>query len=139
MEQIISSGLALAGDTLAILGILLASGQVSSSLLTNGVALFGGGLTSSALAPGALSANFNLNSSESRELDQIEVRLGDGEEASLKSGTRYPIQTASYSSLGAGLPSIGRPDRRGNLQRPRLAGRFIWLRKQRFELSPSAV
>ncbi|HEY1256327.1 MAG TPA: hypothetical protein VGF01_16235, partial [Terracidiphilus sp.] len=106
VQQIISSGLASAGDTLAILGILLASGQVSSSLLTNGVALFGGGLTSSALAPGALSANFNLNSSESRELDQIEVRLGDGEEASLKSGTRYPIQTASYSSLGAGLPSI---------------------------------
>jgi tetratricopeptide (TPR) repeat protein len=107
VQQIISSGLASPGDTLKIIGILLASGQVSgASMLTNGVALFGGGLTASALAPGALSANFNLNSSESRELDQIRLRLADGEDGSLKTGERYPIQTASYSSLGSSLPSI---------------------------------
>ena len=81
VQQIVSSGLAAPGDTLAILGILLASGQVSSSLFSNGIALFGGGLTQSALAPGSLSANFNLNSSDSRELDQIQLRLGDGEDS----------------------------------------------------------
>jgi Flp pilus assembly secretin CpaC/tetratricopeptide (TPR) repeat protein len=106
VQQIVSSGLAAPGDTLAILGILLASGQVSSSLLTNGVALFGGGLTQSALAPGAVSANLNLNSSDSRELDQLQLRLGDGEKATMRSGTRYPIQTSSFSSLGASIPSI---------------------------------
>ncbi len=52
VQQIISSGLAAPGDTLAILGILLASGQISSSVLSNGIALFGGGLTQSALSPG---------------------------------------------------------------------------------------
>jgi type II secretory pathway component GspD/PulD (secretin) len=106
VQQIVSSGLAAPGDTLAILGILLASGQVSSSLLTNGVALFGGGLTQSALAPGAVAANLNLNSSDSRELDQMQLRLGDGEKATMRSGTRYPIQTSSFSSLGASIPSI---------------------------------
>ncbi len=106
IQQIISSGLAAPGDTLTILGILLASGQVSSSLLTNGVALFGGGLTSSALAPGALSANISLNSSESRELDDLQLRLGDGEAATIKSGTKYPIQTSSFSSLGPSVPNI---------------------------------
>jgi Flp pilus assembly secretin CpaC len=106
VQQIVSSGLAAPGDTLAILGILLASGQVSSSLLTNGVALFGGGLTASALAPGAVTANLNLNSSDSRELDQLQLRLGDGEKATMRSGTRYPIQTSSFSSLGASIPSI---------------------------------
>ena len=106
VQEIISSGLASSGDTLAILGILLASGQVSSSLLTNGVALFGGGLTSSALAPGSLSANFSLNSSDSRELDNIQLRLGDGEDATLKTGMRYPIQTSSYSSLAGSVSSI---------------------------------
>ncbi len=45
VQQIISSGLAAPGDTLAILGILLASGQVTSSIFSNGIALFGGGLT----------------------------------------------------------------------------------------------
>ena len=106
VQQIISSGLAAPGDTLAILGILLASGQVSSSLLTNGVALFGGGLTASALAPGSMSANFSLNSSDSRELDEIQLRVGDGEDATLKTGMRYPIQTSSYSSIAGSVPSI---------------------------------
>ena len=106
VQQIISSGLAAPGDTLTILGILLASGQVSSSLFSNGIALFGGGLTQSALAPGQAMLNLNLNSSDSRELDQFQLRLGDGEDATIKSGTKYPIQTSSFSSLGASVPNI---------------------------------
>jgi len=106
VQQIISSGLAAPGDTLAIIGILLASGQVSSSLFSNGIALFGGGLTQSALAPGAASLNLNLNSSDSRVLDQIQLRLGDGEAGTLRAGVRYPIMTSSYSGLSAGAASI---------------------------------
>jgi general secretion pathway protein D len=106
VQQIISSGLASANDPLAILGILVASGQVSSSLFSSGLALFGGGLTQSAFAPGGLSANFSLNSSDSRELDEMQMRLGDGEAATLKSGSRYPIQTSSYSALGGNVPNI---------------------------------
>ena len=106
VQQIISSGLAAPGETLAILGILLASGQVSSSLFSNGVALFGGGITQSALAPGAISANLNLNSSDSRQLDSLQLRLGDGEEGQLRLGERYPIQTSSFSNLAASSTSI---------------------------------
>ena len=106
VQQIVSSGLAAPGDTLSILAILLASGQVSSSLFSNGIALFGGGLTQSALAPGAVTANLNLNSSDSRELDQMQLRLGDGEKSTMRSGTRYPIQTSSYSSMSGSVPKI---------------------------------
>jgi tetratricopeptide (TPR) repeat protein len=106
VQQIISSGLAAPGDTLAILGILLASGQVSSSLFSNGVALFGGGLTLSGLSTGPVTGNLNLNSSESRELDQIQLRLGDGEEGTLRLGERYPIMTSSFSSASAGTANI---------------------------------
>lgn len=106
VQQIISSGLAAPGDTLAILGILLASGQVSSSLFSNGIALFGGGLTQSALSPDPAKANFNLNSSDSRQLDQIRLHLGDGEPGTIKEGERYPIQTSSFSSLSASVPNI---------------------------------
>jgi Flp pilus assembly secretin CpaC len=49
-----------------------------------------------------VSFDLNLNSSESRELDQIHLRLGDGEEGTLKSGLRYPITTSSFSNLGTG-------------------------------------
>jgi general secretion pathway protein D len=107
VQQIISSGLAAPGDTLAILGILLASGQVSSSLFQNGLALFGGGLTQSALSPGGpATLNLNLNTSDSRTLDDIRLRLGDGEAGTIKLGTKYPIQTSSYSSLSPTLPNI---------------------------------
>lgn len=102
VQQIISSGLAAPGDTLTILGILLASGQVSSSLFSNGIALFGGGLTLSGVSPGPATVNLNLNSSDSRELDDYSLRLLNGEEGTLKSGSRYPIITSSFSSVGSG-------------------------------------
>jgi general secretion pathway protein D len=106
VQQIISSGLASPNDPLAILGILIASGQVSSSLFANGFALFGGGLTQSALTTGATTLNLNLNTSDSRELDQIQFRLQDGEKGTLKEGERYPIQTSSFSSLSPLSSSI---------------------------------
>jgi tetratricopeptide (TPR) repeat protein len=113
VQQIISSGLAAPGDTLAILGILIASGQVSSSLFSSGIALFGGGITQSALSPGTASANLNLNSSDSKELDHMLLRLSDGVSAgsdsaagTIRSGTRYPIQTSSFSSLSPSVASI---------------------------------
>jgi len=118
VQQIISSGLAAPGDTLAILGILLASGQVSSSLFQNGVALFGGGIALSALSPGPVRFDLSLNSSDSRELDEFQLRLEDGEEGTLKSGTRYPIQTSSYSSLNANtlnIPGLNTPGTSGGL------------------------
>lgn len=106
VQQIISSGLASPGDTLAILGILLASGAVSSSLFQNGIALFGGGLTASGLTPKPVTINLSLNSSDTRALDDIQLRLGDGEAGTIKEGERYPIQTSSYSSLSSSLPNI---------------------------------
>lgn len=106
VQQIISSGLASPNDPLAILGILIASGQVSSSLFANGFAIFGGGLTESALTAGTTTLNLSLNTSDSRELDQIQLRLQDGEKGTLKEGSRYPIQTSSFSSLSPNLGNI---------------------------------
>jgi general secretion pathway protein D len=109
VQQIISSGLAAPGDTLAILGILLASGQVSSSLFSNGIALFGGGLTLSGLSPGPATLNLSLNSSDSRELEAVQLRLADDQDETIRSGTRYPILQASYSGLatnGVNIPGL---------------------------------
>ena len=106
VQQIISSGLAAPGDTLAILGILLASGQVSSSLFSNGIALFGGGLTLSGLSPGPTKLNLSLNSSDTRVLDLVQLRLADDEAGTLLYGSRYPIMTSSFSDLGASSLNI---------------------------------
>ena len=118
VQQIISSGLAAPGDTLAILGILLASGQVSSSLFQGGIVLFGGGLTQSALVPGPFTFNLSLNSSDSRLLDDYQLRLEDNEEGTLKDGTRYPIITGSYGGGGTGginIPGLNLPGTSGSL------------------------
>jgi len=114
VQEIISNGLASASDPLAIIAILLASGEVSSSLFSNGLALFGGGITESGLSPGSIKANLDLNSSDSRELDQMLLHLGDGEAATVRSGTRYPIQTSSFSSLGTSSSSIAGLSSAGN-------------------------
>lgn len=109
VQQIISSGLAAPGDTLAILGILLASGQISNSIFNNGIALFGGGLTLSGISPGPATVNLSLNSSDSKELDDIQLRLADGQDETVKSGSRYPILQASYSGLatsGVNIPGL---------------------------------
>ena len=106
VQEIISSGLASANNPLEILAILIASGQVSSPLLSSGFALFGGGLTESALVPGSTKFNLSLNTSDSRQLDQIELRMEDGQDETIKEGERYPIQTASYGNQSAKIPNI---------------------------------
>ncbi len=92
VQQIISSGLAAPGDIATILGLLIASGQVSSSLFSNGIALFGGGLTQSALSPGSVSANLNLNSSDSRAAGPDTVAPGRrrGRDAALWLALSHP-------------------------------------------------
>jgi hypothetical protein len=106
VQQIISSGLASAGDYAAIAAILIASGQIGSTILSQPFATFGNGLTLTGLAPGSVSGNLLLNSSDSRSLDQVTMRVEDQQESTLKSGTRYPIITSTYSSLSGSSLNI---------------------------------
>ena len=107
IEQIIASGLAAPGDYGAILGILIATGQITSSILTEGFATFGGGITQFGLVPGTVTANASLNSSDTRVLDEIHLRVQDREEATFKVGERYPIVTSTVSSGGSALSASG--------------------------------
>ena len=117
VQQIIASGLAAPGDTLTILGILLASGQISGSIFNSGIILFGGGLTLSGISPAPATFDLNLNSSESRELEDFQLRLADNEDGTMKSGTRYPITTSSLTSTGKSLniPGLNLPGTSGSL------------------------
>jgi hypothetical protein len=106
VQQIISSGLANAGDYAAIAAILIASGEVSGSILTSPFATFGNGLTLTGLAPGTITGNLSLNAAHTRILQQVQLRLEDNAEGTIKNGTRYPIETSSYSSIAASSVSI---------------------------------
>ncbi|HEX5234917.1 MAG TPA: hypothetical protein VFW25_06250 [Silvibacterium sp.] len=108
VQEIISAGLARPGDLGAIALALIASGQLSgSSILSQPFAFFGGGLTLTGLTTGSVNGNLALNSSDSRVLDHVTMRLLDQQESTIKAGERFPIITSSYSSIGAsGLGAI---------------------------------
>jgi type II secretory pathway component GspD/PulD (secretin) len=115
VQQIIAAGLASPNDIATILAILLASGQVSNSPFNNGFAIFGGNCsftsgtcspTAFGLSPGSTTLNAIVNSSDSRELDNYQFRLQDGDEGTLKSGMRYPITTSTVTSSLPGSLNI---------------------------------
>jgi len=108
VQQIIAAGLASPGDDVAIVAILVATGAVTGTVFNQPFALFGGGITQSGLTldQGA-TANFSLNSSDARMLDQVQMRVLDQEDATFRSGTRYPIVTSTYSNLTGTSLGIG--------------------------------
>jgi len=106
LSQAISAGiLKLSGTTgqqqLEELAFLIASGTANSSEFTNLIGVFGtyGGLPLAGLYLGS-SGTFNLllNSSDVRTLDDVQIRASDNQPVNFRSGTRYPIVTATYSS-----------------------------------------
>ncbi len=78
---------------------LILSGLATDAKLTNVISFFGNGLTlfGASIGSGA-TLNLGLNSSESRALDDITVRVGDRQTTTLRIGEKYPITTATYSS-----------------------------------------
>jgi general secretion pathway protein D len=112
VQQIISSGLANAGDYAAIAAILISSGEVTNSILTQPFATFGGGQTLTGLTSNGLTGNLSFNAADTRSLSQVQIRLDDNAEGTVRSGTRYPITTSSYSSIAStsvNIPGITSP------------------------------
>lgn len=105
VNEIISSGLASAGDYTAILAILLASGELSGTAFNSSLVLFGGGWTETGAEWNTTSANLLLSSSDVRSLNQMQLRVLDQEEATFRSGERYPIMTSSYTALASNSSS----------------------------------
>ena len=78
---------------------LILSGLATDAKLTNVISFFGHGLTLfGASIGGGAALNFGLNSSESRALDDLTVRIGDKQTTTLRVGERYPVTTATYGS-----------------------------------------
>lgn len=103
VNQAIAQGLIQPGASNVEIAIaLLESGLVTSSLLTNLVGSFGGGISLFGL-DATISPTFNLalNSSDTRALDEIQLRVGDRQSATFRAGTKYPITQSTYSTTTA--------------------------------------
>lgn len=106
VQQIISSGLAAPNDYVAIAAILIASGQVTGTVFNQPFAYFGGGFTATGLSSSGITGAAELNSSDVTELDQMQMLAMNQQDEEVRSGTRYPIITSSYSNLSGSNLSI---------------------------------
>ncbi|HZY63001.1 MAG TPA: hypothetical protein VFE38_10770 [Edaphobacter sp.] len=103
VNQAIAEGLVPPGaSNIDIALALIGSGLVKSTLLSSTVGFVGGGLTQAGITTNVFpTLNLALNSSESRALDYIQVRVGDRQTAEFRVGTRYPITTSTYTTGAA--------------------------------------
>jgi len=65
--------------------------------LSGPFAVFGGGITETGITFGTVTASLDLDSSDSRLLGQSLVKVQENEQATLNIGSRYPIETSSYT------------------------------------------
>jgi general secretion pathway protein D len=100
VNQAIAQGLIPVGaSNITIALALIASGLVQSTLLSSTVGFFGGGITATGVTSNQNPAfNLSLTASDTRALNDIQVRVGDRQTATFRVGERYPITTATYSS-----------------------------------------
>jgi len=105
VDQILKEYPSLAGNYEAILAALITSGLLTGTVFNSPFALFGGGLTETGIDLSGVNVNMLLNSSDARSLDDIQLRVLDQEEATIRSGERYPIMTSSFSTLAGSSSS----------------------------------
>lgn len=100
VNQAIAQGLIPASaSNIEIALALIASGLVQSALLSSTLGFFGGGLTATGVTINQNPTfNLALTASQTRALNDIQLRVGDRQTATFRVGERYPITTATYSS-----------------------------------------
>ena len=104
VQQAIAQGLGnppitATSSALTIAGELIASGLVQSSLFNSTIGVFGGKTMMTGITEtGNISFNLGLNSSDTRTLDDVQMRVADRQTANFREGTRYPITSSTYSS-----------------------------------------
>jgi general secretion pathway protein D len=99
INQLISSGGINQANSQSIAALLQQLQNQQNSLFQNPVGTFGGGLTRFAVPFAPTTLHFSMNSSQVRTLQSLSMRAGQGVDATLKIGDRYPIVNATFSPI----------------------------------------
>jgi Flp pilus assembly secretin CpaC len=73
--------------------------QQYASLLQNPIATFGNGSSMGGVGVPPVTVNFSSSNSRVVQLDSVTMRASQGNEATFRFGTRYPIVNAQFSTL----------------------------------------
>ena len=101
INQFISGGGINQANSQGLAGLLaqLQGQQGQNSIFSQPLATFGGGLTLMGLSVGTLSAELSLNESWVKTLEHATLRAAQGNEATFRMGSRYPILNASFAPV----------------------------------------
>jgi hypothetical protein len=100
INQLIASGAINQGNSTALAGLLgqLLGGN-ASSILSQPLATFGGGITLFGVSLGTLTAEFSMNEGMLRSLEHVTLRAAQGKDATVNLGSRIPIINASFAPI----------------------------------------
>jgi hypothetical protein len=99
INQLISSGGINQAGNQSIAALLAQLQGQQSSIFSQPLATFGGGLTFMGLSLDQLAAALSMNESSVRQLDHVQLRASQEKEATFKLGSRYPILNASFAPI----------------------------------------
>jgi len=102
INQLISSGgINQANNTAvsALLAQLQSQQSQQNSIFSQPLATFGGGKTLTGVSLDQLSAQLSLNESSIKTLDHATLRASQGNDATFRMGSRYPILNASFAPV----------------------------------------
>lgn len=99
INQLISSGGINQANSTAISSLLSQLQGQQSSIFSQPLATFGGGLTFMGLSLDTLAAQLSLNESWVKLLDHATLRAAQGKDATFRFGQRYPVMNASFAPI----------------------------------------
>jgi general secretion pathway protein D len=99
INQLISSGGINQANSTSLSALLAQLQGQQSSIFSQPLATFGGGLTFEGLSLDQIALNLSLNESWVRSLDHLTLRAGQGTDATLHLGSRYPILNSSFAPI----------------------------------------
>jgi general secretion pathway protein D len=100
INQLVANGGLNAGNTGSLAALIgqLQNQQNLSSLLSNPVATFGGGLTLFGVGIPPVTAHFNRNESRVKTIEHTQIQASEGNAATIHVGERLPVLTQSFST-----------------------------------------
>jgi type II secretory pathway component GspD/PulD (secretin) len=99
INQLISSGGINQANSSAIQGLLAQLQNQQNSIFSQPLATFGNGQTLFGLSLGTLAARLSLNQSQVKTLEHATLRAGQGNQATMLIGSRYPILNATFAPI----------------------------------------
>jgi type II secretory pathway component GspD/PulD (secretin) len=117
INQFISGGGINQANSQGLAGLIAQLQGQQGSIFSQPIATFGGGLTLMGLSVGTLSAELSLNESWVKTLEHATLRASEGNEATFRMGSRYPILNASFAPV-FNTPAISQVLQNGSFQAP---------------------